>query len=374
MNIGILIPGFSKDENDWALPFHQNLVRELSKIHDVRVIALRYPHTQEPYSIHSARVYPLGVGAWTKAWGRLRLWKQTAKLIKQLHKEQPFDVLHAMWADETGLLSGWLGKWLKIPSLVTIGGGELVGFPEIGYGLQLSQFSHWIVGQALQHNQAIIAPCHYSDYQIVSAGYEVPSEKLHLIPLGVDSAIFHPTNEPRKPRHLIHVASLIPIKNQKVLLDAIDLLADVTLDIIGEGHLLEELKAQCFDLGIEDRVNFIGKVEHTKLSEYYCQAQINILPSLHEAFGMVTLEAAACSTPTLATAVGFLPDCPDCGTILLKHDEESLARAIEAMLSDKMQLYRWQKASARIVQEKYTIQHVVASYSDLYEHLRHKSD
>jgi hypothetical protein len=109
MNIGILTPGFSKDVDDWALPFLQNLADELSQHGDVRVIALRYPHTRQPYIVNRIQVYPLGYGANTRGLRRLQLWLNTLRLIQKLHAEKPFDVLHAIWSDETGLLATWAG-------------------------------------------------------------------------------------------------------------------------------------------------------------------------------------------------------------------------------------------------------------------------
>src|SRR5688572_7480541 len=101
MNIGILTPGFSKDAQDWALPFLQNLTDELSRYGDVRVIALRYPHTRQPYTVNQVQVYPLGYGSNTRSLRRFQLWMDTLQLISKLHSEKPFDVLHAIWSDET---------------------------------------------------------------------------------------------------------------------------------------------------------------------------------------------------------------------------------------------------------------------------------
>ncbi len=142
MKIGLLLPGFSSRSDDWAIPVQQNLVRELTSHDDVRVIALRYPHHRTPYSLEGASIYPLGAGQ-VRGVGRLRLWWQALRLIRKLHRQQPFDVLHAMWADETGLVAAWAGRQLGIPVVVSILGGELVGFREITYGLQRSRFSRW---------------------------------------------------------------------------------------------------------------------------------------------------------------------------------------------------------------------------------------
>src|SRR5690606_15841460 len=77
---------------------------------------------------------------------------------------------------------------------------ELVGFPELKYGLQRSAFSHWIVGQALKAD-CVIAASEYARRLIPQAGYDVPEERVRVIPLGVDAGLFRPlTPHPPLPR------------------------------------------------------------------------------------------------------------------------------------------------------------------------------
>ncbi|MFN8374031.1 MAG: glycosyltransferase [Anaerolineae bacterium] len=126
MNIGILLPGFSSDEHDAAIPVQLNLVRTMAQQHDVRVLALRYPHRRDSYDVHGARVHSFGVGQ-VRGVGRLRLWLETLLLLRRLHREKPFDVLHAMWADECGLLAAaWAGQ-LTRGALSRVGGRRRTG-------------------------------------------------------------------------------------------------------------------------------------------------------------------------------------------------------------------------------------------------------
>src|SRR5690606_39565400 len=197
-NIGILIPGFSSDENDWSIPVQQHLARILSQTDDVRIIALRYPHRRTPYQVYAAKVYPLGYTHRARGLTRMMLWLDTLRTLRRLHRERPFDVLHAMWAAESGLLATWAGRRLHVPSVVSIVGGELVGFPELKYGLQRSAFSHWIVGQALKAD-CVIAASEYARRLIPQAGYDVPEERVRVIPLGVDAGLFRTLTPPPPP-------------------------------------------------------------------------------------------------------------------------------------------------------------------------------
>lgn len=366
MNVGILLPGFSSDEDDWAIPVQLNLVREMAKNDDVRVVTLRYPHRRDQYSVFEAEVHSLGVGAWTRGVRRLKLWWNAIRLIRRLHKDRPFDVLHAMWADETGLIAGWAGRLLNIPVVVSIAGGELVGFEDIGYGLQNSRFSRWTVGQALRHASAVVVACEYARQLITSAGYRIPQEKIYTITLGVDTTIFTPHPENHIPNRLIHVASLIGIKDQATLLNAIALLDDVTLDVIGTGKNEIQLRTLAQQLNIHERVNFIGAINHLDLPEYYRHAQLNLLTSRHEGLGMVTLEAGACGIPTVSTNIGLLPDYPELGMCVPVGDSEALAQAIKSLLDDQERHQALSQSALKIVQNQFTIQHTVDHFRRLY--------
>lgn len=371
MNIGILLPGFSRHADDWAIPVQQNLVGQLTADHHVRVVALRYPHLRGRYQLHQADVYALGVGAWTQGYGRLRLWWDALHLVRRLHRERPFDVLHAMWADETGLIAAWAGRWLGIPSLVSIAGGELVSAPQANYGLQRSAFGRWTVGQALHGADRVVAASRYSQRLIAEAGYHVPPEKTHVIPLGVDTTVFQPAAHPGRPAHLIHAASLIPIKDQATLLRAVARLPDVTLEVVGDGPLRSSLEQLASTLGLDQRVQFSGALPHLHMPSAFHRAALHVLTSRHEGQGMVTFEAAACGLPTVSTAVGIVPDYADLGVSVPVGDDAALALAIQKMLAAPETRTQQAAAALRLVTERFTVAHTAAALTALYEALAH---
>ncbi len=371
MRVGIILPGFSSDEHDWAIPVQLNLVREMATHDDVRVLALRYPHRRDRYEVYGATVYSLGVGQ-VRGLQRLKLWADALLTLRRLHRERPFDVLHAMWADETGLIAAWAGRWLGIPVVVSIAGGELVGFADLDYGLQRSNFSRWIVGQALYGADRVIAACSYARGLIPQAGYTRVPARIQTITLGVDENIFalpNP-NQPPAENKLIHAASLVGVKDQATLLRALARLDDsITLDIIGSGPEEKPLRALAAELGISERVHFLGAVAHLDLPTYYQQAALNILCSRHEGLGMVTLEAAACGIPTVGTAVGLLPDYPALGISVPVGDDAALADAINLLLTDNKKRIVLGQSARKLVEERFTIQETVRQFRALYVEL-----
>ena len=367
MNIGVLLPGFSSDENDWAIPVQLNLVREMARHDDIRVLALRYPHRQDRYTVYDAEVHSLGVGQ-IRGVGRLRLWWEAIKTLHRLHREKPFDIFHAMWADETGLIAAWAGRWLKVPVVVSVAGGELVEFEEIDYGLQRSAFSRWTVGQALTKADAVVVACSYAKNLIAGAGYKIPDSKIHTITLGVDTNVFSPGEELPIPNRLIHVGSLVGVKDQATLLRALARLDSVTLDILGTGPEQPRLEHLASELQIRERIKFVGAVHHLDLPKFYRRATLNILSSRHEGLGMVTLEAGACRVPTISTNVGVLPDIPEMGIVVPVGDDAARASAIQNLLSDEDRR-EIGLTTQRIVSEKFTIQRTIEQFQVLYRQL-----
>jgi glycosyltransferase involved in cell wall biosynthesis len=374
MNIGILLPGFSSDENDWAIPVQLNLVREMAAHDDVRVLALRYPHRRDTYPIYGATVYSLGVGQ-VRGLGRLALWWEALKTLRRLHREKPFDVFHAMWADETGLIAAWAGRWLGVPVVVSVAGGELARLDDINYGLQRGTFSRWTVRQALEGADRVVIACTYIQQLIAAAGLNVDADKIRTIALGVDIEVFQKLVGMRNissvpQNHLIHVASLVGVKDQATLLRALARLkTPATLDILGIGPQKKALQTLAEQLGITERVNFVGSVGHLDLPGHYQKAALNILSSRHEGLGMVTLEAAACGIPTISTDVGLLPDHPSMGVSVPVGDDVALAAAIDALLTDDQRRTRLAQSAYETVQSQFTIQDTVEQFRRLYAEL-----
>lgn len=316
MNIGIVIPGFSANEQDWCIPVYLNLVRELSKNHYVRVFPIRYPFTSEPYEVYGAHVFPFGGGSHTARLKRWQILWQVERTLERHHQNRPFDVLHAIWADETGHIVNRVGQKLGVPTVVSIAGGELVGFKTINYGLQTGKVTRWLVHQAIKKATHIVAPCLYSarlaqayaEFHGISDIRE--GERLSIIPLGVDTDLFSPPINPhaQRPIEFLHVASLSPIKRQDILLNLMAKMPTGHLDIVGEGRLKDYLFRLAKELKIEKRVTFHGAVPHDQLPHFYQRAQYLLMTSQHEAYCMAALEAFACGMGIIGSDVGLIPE------------------------------------------------------------------
>src|SRR6266851_495972 len=214
MRVGLVVPGFSADADDWCIPALRHLARALARTDDVRVVAVRYPYQPARYSVDGASVIAVG-GAEARGGAALDLWGKTLGLLIREHHRQKFDVLHAFWATESGFLTAVAGRLLRIPTLVSLAGGELVALPAIGYGDQRVQWERVKIRASLRLASAVSAGSHYL---FGLAQRHVPKSRLRLAPLGVDVELFRPAAQaPASLPRLVHIATLTPVKDQATL-------------------------------------------------------------------------------------------------------------------------------------------------------------
>jgi glycosyltransferase involved in cell wall biosynthesis len=324
MNVGLVVPGFSADAADWCIPALRHLARALTEHADVRVLAVRYPYHVDRYDLEGSEVITLG-GAAIHGPATLALWRRTLGVLRAEHRRRPFDVLHAFWATESGMLTALAGRLLHIPTLVSLAGGELVALSDINYGDQRVAWERLKVAVALRLAGAVSAGSRY--LQQIALRYRAD---VALLPLGVDTALFRPA-APNAGHRLLHVGTLTPVKDQRTLLAAFAMLrehdARVGLDVVGDGSLRAHLEELAGRLGLSSHVRFVGDVDHCALVPLYQAADAFVVSSRHEAQCMVALEAASCGLRVVGTSVGVVPElAPELPVPV--GDVSALARAI----------------------------------------------
>lgn len=374
MKIGIVVPGFSADDGDWCIPAQRSLVREMAREHQVHVVALRYPYRRGRYRVAGATIHAMGGGL---AGGGRRI-PFLLRAVAALVREGGFDAIHGMWADEPGFVAVSAAGLLRVPSVVSLLGGELVGLPDIGYGSQLSRLNRLLVRVSLHQATRIAAGSSYLRRLARSYGNE---ERFLALPIGVDTGLFQAGRAPSDLSlagevKLLHAGSLVAVKDQETLLQAVALTAQqvpgVHLHIAGEGPLrgcLEEVSAS---LGIGDRVTFHGRVPHERMPATYRAADLCVLSSRHEGQELATLEAAACGRATVGTAVGVLPDLAPGTRAVPVGDARALAAALVEILNDPGRPAAMGEIGLAKVRTGYSLKKTVSDLCSLYSTLGEK--
>jgi glycosyltransferase involved in cell wall biosynthesis len=332
----------------------------------LHVVALDQAPEPCVYPLLGATVHNLGrapVGPGVRAWRRWQL------LLLCLRANGPFDVLHGLWAAPAGLLAGLAGRRLGVPSIVSIGGGELVALPEIGYGAGLRWRGSAQVALALRLAAQVTGGSRYAlaplDRRLATT----------WLPLGVDAARFDgPLERPDGPPwRLLHVASLNRVKDQETLLRALRRVVDVEpqvhLDIVGEDTLGGAVQARCAALGLERCVSFHGFLPSDQVALLYRRAHVHVLTSRHESQAVVVGEAAAAAVPTVGTAVGLVAElAPERAWAAPVGDDAALAAGILALLRDPARRERMGRAArdwARRYDADWTAREFERIYTDL---------
>ncbi len=337
MKIGLIVPGFSADAADWCIPVLVDVVRELSRRAEVHVFALRYPQRRDRYRLHGAQVHALGGGT-VHGLGRTGLLAAAWASVMAEHRRSPFAVLHGLWADEPGFVAVTAARLLRIPAVVSVMGGELLAMRDIAYGGHLSASNRLLSAVALRGAARVTA----ASAQAAGLAQQTvrPSRQLCVARLvwGIDPCLFEargPSVELAGDLRVLHVGSLVPIKDQATLLRAIARLKEtepgVHLHMVGDGPLRAQLADQARQLGLAASVTFHGHVDRGRLSAYYRGADVVAVSSRYEAQLVVTLEAALCGTPIAGTAVGVVADfAPEAAMAVPVGDDRELAAAIQA--------------------------------------------
>jgi glycosyltransferase involved in cell wall biosynthesis len=335
MRIGLVVPGFSADPGDWCIPALRHLARSLATADDLRVMTIRYPYRASRYPIDGAQVISLG-GALRHGPGTLDLWRTALDVLRFEHRRRPFDVLHGFWATESGLLAAMAGRLLRVPTLVSLAGGELVALRDITYGDQRLAWERLKVGASLRLASGVSAGSRQLACR--ATAHVANRRSVRLAPLGVDLNLFTPaqTRSCVGDPHLLHVGTLTPVKDQAGLLRALARLrakgVAATLEIVGDGPLRSPLAGLAHELGLENDVCFRGDLDHANLPSVYRAADACVVSSRHEAQCMVALEAAACGVPVAGTHVGVIPEITP--AVARVGDPNALADAILAAISE----------------------------------------
>ena len=231
-------------------------------------------------------------------------------------------------------------------------------------------------------SDAILASCRAEGEQLVRL-YGADPARIELVAPGVDHAFFSPGDRVgarRALRHLrlgrgpvlLFVGRIQPLKGLDVAVRALAALGrpDATLVVVGGASgaggpdEVARIHALVDELGVGAQVRMVEPQPHHLLSTYYRAADVCVVPSRSESFGLVALEAAACGTPVVAAAVGGLRTLVDdgrTGFLVEGRDPDAFAARVDQLLRDdalaaafsadaaaRARGYTWSTAAARL--------------------------
>jgi len=341
------------------------------------------PKVRNPVDLYELCASRLGIFAEPWAFS----FRAYAKL-RELCKQRRFDIIH----DNQGLGYGLLlMKRLNIPVIATIHHPLPIDRQadlEQANGLR----DKWRIRKfySFIHMQAFVArrldriiTVSQSSAKDTRLFFKVPADKFRVVYNGIDTDIYNGNEEASQDRDgLIMVANTDDRKKGVLyLLQALQMLGKdkIKLTIVDDAErhssYIEDvgpLPSYGFKLvrklNLDGMVHFTGRLAREELAQHYSAAQIAIVPSLYEGFGIPAAEAMACGTPVIATTGGALPEVVgDAGILVPPGSADALAAAIKQLLDDKQAQQRMSKAGTKRVKEKFSWEQAARKTLEVYQ-------
>ncbi|MEO8780050.1 MAG: glycosyltransferase family 4 protein [Rhodanobacter sp.] len=257
------------------------------------------------------------------------LYRALLPVLRQLKVEGPdFDLIDAHYFYPDGVAAVRLGAAIGTPVVISARGSDVTWIPRYRRPRRQIQW-------AAEHASAVVTVSQALKDSLVALGTH--PQKITVLRNGVDLDRFEPRDRSAIRARLVlkgsvwlTVGHLVELKGVDIVIEALAQVADATLLIAGEGPERHRLQQLVERLGLSARVRFLGAIPHDELCEYYNAADAMVLASSREGMPNVVLEAMACGTPVVATAVGGIPELitvPEAGELMRERRPEAVVQA-----------------------------------------------
>ena len=261
-------------------------------------------------------------------------WTLKRTLEKLLAEGRRFDLIDAHYFYPDGVAAVRLARHFGIPVTVTGRGTDLNLIPEYPTPRRM-------ICEAAAQADGLITVCQALKDRLVELG--TAPERITVLRNGVDLELFKPIDRDKTRsslgltrRTLGTVGWLIERKGHHHAISALSALPDTDLLIVGEGPERAALERLAAKVGVSERVRFLGRIEQKRLPEIYNALDALVLASSREGWANVLLEAMACGTPVVASAVWGTPEvvaAPDAGVLMKTLDSQGVIDGVTRLFA-----------------------------------------
>ncbi|MDT4974962.1 MAG: glycogen synthase [Pseudonocardiales bacterium] len=363
------------------------LARELTAAgHDVRVVTRGEAESivdevRDGVRIRRSALDPIAVDFTTET---LLAWAQAAEhallraALPLVRRWRP-DVVHAH-------------DWLVAQSGVTL--AQVTGAPLVAtiHATESGRNQGWLskplnvaihsVERWLAHQAAAVITCSSAMHDEVTKLFDLPDDHVTVVPNGIDPVRWRVTPRARQAARarlgpdgplMVFAGRLVHEKGLQTLLDCLPSLRrahpGLRLVVAGTGGHLTELQSQARRLRVARAVEWLGFVPESELAPLLAAADVAVVPSLYEPFGIVALEVAAARTPLVVAETGGLVDLVSSGVAAASfpaRDVGALLAAVLQVLADREAAKRATLRAARVIKRDYTWRAVALHTADVY--------
>lgn len=334
----------------YAQPFRLGSFRERIFFHEVEI---------EQYPLFEHPPYSLAL----------------AVAIHDVATKESLDLVHVHYAIPHAT-SAWVARQMlqeegrDLPVVTTLHGTDITLI-----GLHPS--FHHITRFSILKSSGITAVSRFLQDE-TTQDFGVPAERIDVIPNFIDPEVYSPGKEPCHravlapggEKIVMHVSNFRPVKRIGDVIEAFHRIRreiPARLVLIGDGPERPMAREKAESLGVADSVLFLGK--HSSVDELLACADLFLLPSESESFGLAALEAMASGSPVVASRAGGIPEVvPDgeAGFLLEVGDAEGMGEAGARLLADEALHQRFSAAARRCAVERFSADRVVPRYEAHY--------
>ncbi|MGF7153130.1 glycosyltransferase [Novosphingobium gossypii] len=315
----------------WPLSMREPYVRlkDVPEVSDVAGLSVYYP---------KFTTYPK-VGGDTNP-GRIA--RAVLPLVRKLHREKPFDLVDAQFFFPDGPAAAIVARELGLPLTIKSRGADIHFWGQRPHALKQML-------DAANGSAGLLAVSQALREDMITLG--MPADRIEIHYTGLDREKFHPI-ERGAARALVSAmpnlgiwsegplivtpGALIPRKGQALVIEALPRLPQARLALAGAGEDETRLRTLAKRLGVDERVQFLGLVDHELLPHVLCAADVLVLPSASEGLANVWVEGLACGTPIVIPDIGGAREIvsdASAGRIAAR-TPDAIAAAVEDILAD----------------------------------------
>jgi glycosyltransferase involved in cell wall biosynthesis len=289
-------------------------------------------------------------------------------------RSERFDILHVQWPFPHAIWAYFASRIYKAKTVLTFHGAELLL-------VKTYPFVRLFLRHAISHADAITSNSSFTKSKIL----DIKDTTVNIVGFGpavgqVQGPAGEDGGKKRNPkRQILFVGRFVERKGVEYLIRAMPEITsrvDSELVLVGTGDLEQELKDLARDLGVEQRVKFVGIVSNDDLERRYREADVFVLPSIvdskgdTEGLGVVLIEALAHDTPVVASRVGGIVDIVkhgETGMLVPEKDPSALAAAVIEVLESDDLARRLAEDGKRFVKEEFDWDKLAGRLYEIYE-------
>lgn len=291
---------------------------------------------------------------------------QTLSLIPKL---KPNATL-AFFGVPSGAVAWLLKKLYRIPYIVSLRGGDVPGFRPYDF-----KTFHKLLGPFIRiiWHQADVVIANSNGLRDLAIVFD-SSIEIPIIPNGVDGSRYKNDIREWSPARLFSVGRIVYQKGLDLGLHALAQLKNLEWEwsIAGDGPQMNVLKSLAQELGISERVKFLGWQSREELTQWYHHSNLFLFPSRHEGMPNAVLEAMSSGLPVVATKIAGNEELVldgVTGLLVNAEDVDSLRDGLRRLIVEEKMRMQMGQASRQRVEKEYSWENVARQYSDILQTL-----